>query len=208
MILLLRHGETEWNVARRFQGQQDSALTGRGRAQARAMGGLVRDLIVREAGDWRLVSSPLGRAWATANEVARATGLAVELDERLAEVSCGDWEGLLREDVIAEHGESPSGGELIFRGPGGETYDDVLARLEAFLADLPPEPERRVVAVSHGAAGRVLRGLYGGLPKAEILTLDVPQDAVYRLMAGQVDRFDCEPFLSLEGGEEVTGRSR
>jgi broad specificity phosphatase PhoE len=197
MILLVRHGETEWNAARRFQGQQDSPLTARGRAQARAMGGLVRDLIRMEGGEgWRLVSSPLGRAWATANEVARAAGLTVELDERLAEVACGALEGLLREEVVAAHGESPSGGELIFRGPGGESYDEVRARLESFLADLPPEPERRVVVVSHGAAGRVLRGLYAGLPKETVLGLEVPQDAVYRLMGGQVDRFDCEPCLS------------
>lgn len=194
MMLLVRHGETEWNVARRFQGQQDSPLTALGLAQARAMGGLVRDLIrIDGAEGWRLISSPLGRAWATANEVARATGLTVELDERLAEVACGAWEGLLREDVIAAEGESPSGGELIFRGPGGETFDDVSARVAAFLADLPPEPDRRVVVVTHGAAGRVLRGLYAGMPKETVLGLEVPQDAVYRLMAGQVDRFDCEP---------------
>ena len=68
-----------------------------------------------------------------------------------------------------------------------------MGRIGSFLADLPPEPGRRVVVASHGAAGRVLRGLYAGLPKPEVLTLEVPQDAVYRLVAGQVDRFDCEP---------------
>ena len=192
MIYLTRHGETEWNVARRFQGQQDSPLTERGRSQARAMGDLVRDLI-RPGEGWRLVSSPLGRAWATADEIARASGLAVEPDERLAEVSCGDWEGLLREQVIAEHGESLSGGELIFRGPGGETYEQVAARVGSFLADLPPEPERRMVVVSHGASGRVLRGLYAGLPKRDVLTLDVPQDAIFRLVDGNIHRLDCEP---------------
>lgn len=194
MILLVRHGETEWNVARRFQGRQDSPLTPRGLAQARAMGGLVRDLIARESGAFRLVSSPLGRASATAEAIARAAGLTAELDERLAEVSCGAWEGLRREDVIAAHGESATGGELIFRGPGGETFEQVQARLEGFLADLPPEPQRRVVVVSHGAAGRVLRGLYAGLSRETVLGLEVPQDAVYRLSAGQVDRFDCEPL--------------
>jgi probable phosphoglycerate mutase len=195
VIYLARHGETEWNVARRFQGQQDSPLTERGRSQARAMGELVRDLIrLRDADGWRLVSSPLGRAWATANEIARATGLTVELDERLAEASCGEWEGLLREDVIGEHGESPSGGELIFRGPGGETYEQVLARVESFLADLPPEPERRLVVVSHGASGRVLRGVYAGLPKHDVLTLDVPQDAIFRLVDGAIHRLECEPL--------------
>ena len=95
--------------------------------------------------------------------------------------------------MIAEHGESLSAGELIFRGPGGETYEQVLARVESFLADLPPEPERRMVVVSHGASGRVLRGLYAGLPKHDVLTLDVPQDAIFRLVAGNIHRLDCEP---------------
>ena len=48
--------------------------------------------------------------------------------------------------------------------------------------------------VSHGSSGRVLRGLYGGLDMEATLALEIPQDAVYRLQNGQVDRFDCEPI--------------
>jgi broad specificity phosphatase PhoE len=51
-----------------------------------------------------------------------------------------------------------------------------------------------VILVSHGAAGRILRGMYGGLPKADMLALEIPQDAVFRLQNGQIDRFDCEPL--------------
>src|ERR1044071_6966122 len=53
MIILVRHGETGWNVERRMQGRLDSPLTARGQRQARAVAGLVRDLIGREAGAWR-----------------------------------------------------------------------------------------------------------------------------------------------------------
>jgi broad specificity phosphatase PhoE len=191
MILLVRHGETQWNVERRFQGQKDSPLTARGWRQAKAMAGLVRDLAARDAGAWRLVSSPLGRAHATAELVALATGLPLETDERLKEISCGEWEGRTWPEVSA--GREASSRHWIFESPGGETYDAVRARVTSFLGDLEPEPGRRVIAVSHGATGRILRGLYAGLAREAVLDLDVPQDAVHRLANGQIDRFDCEP---------------
>jgi probable phosphoglycerate mutase len=62
-----------------------------------------------------------------------------------------------------------------------------------FLQDLPPEPERRVIAVSHGVTGRVLRGVYAGLSRADTLLQDVPQDAVFRLTGGDIARIDCPP---------------
>jgi probable phosphoglycerate mutase len=80
-----------------------------------------------------------------------------------------------------------------FAAPGGETYDDVMARVSDWLYEQVAEPERRLIVVSHGIAGRLLRGAYAGLTPTETLELDVPQDALYRLQAGQLDRFDCEP---------------
>lgn len=194
MILLIRHGETVWNRERRMQGRQDSPLTERGRRQAEAMAGLVRDLVARDPHpNWRLVSSPLGRAHATAQAVAQAVGLPLELDDRLMEIGCGSWEGRLWDDVAAEHAHIGSPRKWIFDAPDGESHDDVAVRIEGFLADLPPEPERRTIVVSHGASGRVLRGAYVGLDRETMLDLEVPQDAVFRLQNGQIDRFDCEP---------------
>jgi broad specificity phosphatase PhoE len=194
MILLARHGETEWNVERRMQGRQDSPLTERGRRQAQAVARLVRDLTAREAGPWRLVSSPLGRARATAALIAEATGLPLETDDRLMEVTCGPWEGRLWDDVAAHHKLEAERRRWIFEALGGESYDSVEARVTSFLADLAPEPERRVVAVTHGAAGRVLRGAYAGLARDAVYELDIPQDAVHRLQNGQIERFDCAPI--------------
>ena len=74
MIYLVRHGQTEFNSERRIQGRFDSPLTDLGVRQARAVGGLLRDL-VREPEGWRLVASPLGRAHATAEIVAQRLGL-------------------------------------------------------------------------------------------------------------------------------------
>lgn len=195
MILLLRHGETFWNREGRIQGHTESDLTPLGLQQAEAMAGLVADLVRRDAGPWRLVASPIGRARLTAEAVSRATGLPVETDPRLAEICCGEWEGRLRADIAHYHPEVFATREWFFGAPGGETFEDVTARAAAWLADLPPEPDRRVIAVSHGVWGRLLRGAYAGLGRQDTLDQDVPQDAIYRLQNGQIERLDCEPVV-------------
>jgi probable phosphoglycerate mutase len=68
----------------------------------------------------------------------------------------------------------------------------VADRVAAWLAELPPEPDRRVIAVSHGVTGRVLRGLYASLDRDRAAIQDVPQDAVFLLQHGGVGRIDCE----------------
>jgi len=193
MIYIVRHAETEWNVARRLQGRKDSPLTALGQRQALAMAGLLADLIEREPpAAWRLVSSPLGRTRRTAAAISDRLGLSVDIDERLAEIAFGEWEGQSRDDVAPLHRERFASAE--WAPPGGETFDEVLARAKGWLDDLPAEPERRVIAVTHGITSRVLRGCYGGLTRGEALALEVPHGTVFRLRNGQVDRFECEPL--------------
>lgn len=196
MIVLLRHGETFWNREGRIQGHMESDLTPLGERQAAAMARLAADLVRGDGqAGWRLVASPIGRAQRTAGMVAAATGLPIETDARLAEISCGAWEGKLRADIAHLHPETFATREWFFGAPGGETFEDVAARAADWLASLPPEPGRRVIAVSHGVWGRLARGVYAGLDRQSTLNQDVPQDAVYRLMDGRIDRFDCERVL-------------
>ena len=117
LLYYIRHGETDWNRESRLQGQREVPINANGRAQARACGEILRDLIAREAEtEFEYVSSPLGRARETI-EIVRATlGLAPEsyrIDERLTEISFGSWEGFtldeLRKvspDAIAARGSS------------------------------------------------------------------------------------------------------
>jgi probable phosphoglycerate mutase len=191
VIYLVRHGETEWNLERRMQGRLESRLTALGRRQAAAMAGLLAEHVDADLEPWRLISSPLGRARETAEAIGARLGLAVELDERLTEIAFGAWEGRLREEVAPQHPELFATREWLVSPPGGETFDEVRARVAGFLAELPPEPERRVIAVSHGVAGRLLRGVYAGLGREETLNQDVPQDAVFRLAEGRIHRLDC-----------------
>jgi broad specificity phosphatase PhoE len=194
VIYLVRHGQTEFNRERRIQGHVDSPLTELGVRQARAVGGLLADLI-RDPRGWRIVSSPLGRAHATARLIAeRLDGLPIELDDRLKEMSWGANDGRLRAELEVAHPETFGRTGWAFDAATGETYEDVSARVGDWLAGLPPEPERRIIAVSHGISGRVLRGLYAGLDRDAAGQQDVPQDAVYLLQHGGVGRIDCEPL--------------
>ena len=191
-IYLVRHGETEWNRAGRMQGQLDSPLTARGEAQARAMG---ETLAALEVEGFDLLASPLGRTRATAAIIASALGRDPETmatDGRLMEMTWGDWDGLTRAEI-----EARDPGALAqrradhwdYRPPGGgENYAMVALRVGDWLASRTPG--QPLIVVSHGGAGRVLRGLYAGLSHTETLAQEEPQDAIYLLRDGQVGRID------------------
>jgi probable phosphoglycerate mutase len=188
LIFLIRHGQTEFNVARRLQGQNDSPLTPIGIEQARRMGRVLKDF-VEAPEQWRVISSPLGRTLRTA-EIVRETmnlGCGIETDPRLAEIHVGDWAGMDRDEI---HAVSPGACDVedwIFTTPGGETRTDVAARLRAFLADHDETDGRRRLIVSHGLAGGVLREVYAGIAHKPPFP---PQDAVFRLWQGTVGRVD------------------
>lgn len=194
MILLVRHGQTEFNLEGRFQGALDSALTPLGLAQGRAYGRLLAAIA---PGARRIVSSPQGRAQQTAALIAEAGGfdLPIVTDARLREVTVGDWDGRLHAEVDSEFPGFRDGArrhDWYFRAPGSESYEAMAGRLGDWLEEAKGY-DGTTIAVSHGVAGRLLRGLYGGLARHELLSLDVPQDAVFRFTGGVVQRFDCEP---------------
>jgi broad specificity phosphatase PhoE len=194
MIYLIRHGQTEFNREGRFQGQCDSPLTDLGRDQAARVGARLAGLIGDPAG-WRLSTSPLGRAADTARIIQTAAGLPqLALDPRLAEISMGSWDGLTEEEIamVSPEVRVASRYDLFFASPDGEGYDAIAARLQDWL-DQALADGRTHVAVSHGVAGRVLRGLYLGLGRAEQASLPVPQDAIFRLAGGAIERIDADP---------------
>ena len=183
-VFLVRHGETEWNRQRRYQGWSDSPLTDRGIAQAEAIGRRLRTL--PEAAAAEIVASPIGRAHRTAEIIAACLGRSAppRLDERLREISLGSWDGLNRVDIRSRMGAGFAEFEWYFRTPDGESYDGFAERIAAWLEE---QGDRPVIAVSHGVVTRVLRGLYAGLPRAEALRLAVPQDRIFRLAGGRID---------------------
>lgn len=197
-ILLVRHGETEWNLERRIQGRFDSPLTERGIAQAHAIGRLIEEL--PDVASARIVASPWGRARRTAEIIREhlVTEPELTIDGRLREISAGSWDGLTFRDIeLRSPGIFDGDGrwEWNFRAPGGETYDTFAARVGEWLDESLGAPF--IVAVTHGVVSRVLRGLYAGLPREVALLLPVSQDKVFRLSTGSIQELDVsmlEPF--------------
>jgi broad specificity phosphatase PhoE len=183
-IFLVRHGETEWNRARRYQGWSDSPLTPHGLAQAEAIGRRLAALT--EAGGAAIVASPLGRAKRTAEIIAECLGRreSPQLDERLREISLGAWDGLGRREIRSRMGARFVEFEWYFETPHGQSYDEFVAPIAAWLEAIGESP---IIAVSHGVVSRVLRGLYAGLPRSEALRLAVPQDRIFRLSGGTIE---------------------
>ena len=192
MIYLLRHGQTVFNAEGRLQGHVDSPLTELGVAQARRMGEALKSLVSETEG-WRILSSPLGRARATADLVSEVLGWGeVEVEDRLKELTAGRWDGMLRTDIQKEHPEAFSTSGWDFRAPGAETFEAVADRMAEWLGTL--HADCRIIAISHGISGRVLRGVYAGLSRDVALAQPVPQDAFFRLSAGAIERVDCAPL--------------
>jgi len=194
MIYLIRHGQTELNREGRYQGRIDSALTALGIAQAQAVGRRLAQIKADAGGDWRLETSSQGRAVQTARLIAEAAGLGEpQPDERLIEASYGELEGLTRPEVDARWPELAGLRGTFGRAPGGETMEALTARAAAWLAD-HRDAAVRTIAVSHASTGRVLRGLYLGLPIEAVRELETPQDAFHWLHDGVIERIEAAPF--------------
>lgn len=161
-IVLWRHGQTSWNLERRFQGTTDIELTEAGAGQARRAARLLAALQPSA-----IVASDLRRAAATAAELAALTGLEPVLDEGLRETYAGEWQGLTHEEILERFGPQYHAwkrGEPVRRG-GGELEAEVADRAAPVVerhADKLPDGGTLVVA-SHGGTIRTTIGRLLGL---------------------------------------------
>jgi probable phosphoglycerate mutase len=148
-IIIVRHGQTEWNIRGIRQGYLDSPLTARGLAQAKALGQrLAREKFTA------LYSSDLGRAMQTAQEIAHVTGHTIVTDARLRERHLGIFQGLNGDEIVSKHPEerrlmrSQGPGYVI---PGGESMVQQVERNMACLNDLAIRHQgEQIVVVTHG----------------------------------------------------------
>lgn len=161
-IVLWRHGQTAWNLERRFQGSTDIELTPAGLEQARRAARLLAALRPDA-----ILASDLSRTAATAAELAALTGLDVTHDEALRETYAGAWQGLTHEEIVERYGEEYAAwkrGEPVRRG-GGELETEVADRaapvVERNVEKLPPGGT--LVVVSHGGTIRTTIGRLLGL---------------------------------------------
>lgn len=159
-LLLIRHGESVWNAARRWQGHSDPPLSERGREQA-------REAARRLAGEAiaGLYASDLRRALETARIVGEPHGLAPVTDARLRELDIGAWGGLTREQIGSRWPDALAAfdaGAPDARAVGGETRDELARRVHAALDELAGRHRGDTVAVvAHGGVLAAITGVYG-----------------------------------------------
>lgn len=168
-LIIVRHGETEWNIAGIRQGHLDSKLTDKGLAQAKALG----QRLGRERFS-ALYSSDLGRAVQTAREIANVTGHEIVTDHRLRERHLGIFQGLNAEEIIKRYPEErrllrTQGPEYVI--PEGESMRQQVERNVAYLSELAAKHAgETIVVVTHGG---VVSGFFR-------YTLSIPLDAPRR----------------------------
>lgn len=174
-LCLVRHGQTDWNLEGRYQGQSDVLLNPAGRQQARQLADSLveRDLSI-------IYSSDLRRARDTAMILARKLVLPVYVDARLREINQGDWEGQ-KVDVIrsryASLWEQRAEDPASVRPPGGETVEEVAQRVHQALDEISARhPDESVLIVSHGLSLATALCAVRGIPVGLAYSL-IPDNA-------------------------------
>ena len=162
-VILWRHGQTDWNVANKFQGHTDIPLNAVGQYQASHAARLVVDMKPTS-----ILSSDLIRAQKTAQALADLNGLKVNIDARLRETNCGKWEGLTGEEIRAVDLEALKEWSLGGDNPAGGTGDrrsEVGARARAAIEDfLSGKDNETLIVATHGGTARAIIGSYLELP--------------------------------------------
>jgi broad specificity phosphatase PhoE len=194
VLYFIRHGETDFNVAQRLQGRSETRLNARGRAQSREIAGVLRDLFERDRrqpSDYTYVSSPLLRARETMELLRSDLGLdpnAYAIDDRLAEISYGEWEGFTLPQIQARDPgvlQRRDRDKWDFRPPGGESYREVAERVAAWYATV----RRDTVLAAHGGVARALMANLHILPEEEATHADILHGVVYVFDGGSLARY-------------------
>jgi len=194
LIYVVRHGQTDWNAEGRFQGSRDIPINEIGRYQADSNGTVLQSLLGDAAKDFEFVSSPLGRARETMERIRIRLELPpgdYQTDDRLIEVSFGDWEGHTLKEL--EAGENAAqmrtaerrAGKWDFLPPGdhAESYQILAWRVAAWHGSVT----RPTVCVCHGGIIRALFHLVGGMEGDEAAEITTPQDRVLRIKGPDIE---------------------
>jgi broad specificity phosphatase PhoE len=198
-----RHGETDWNREKRYQGARDIPLNRTGQLQADANGILLRQMLANDGVDPTTLNwfaSPLSRAAETMDRMRAAFDVQlppVIHDKRLIEISFGNLEGRLHAELDRELALPPGERDESywqFRPEGGENYDDVAARLIDFARELT----RHAVVVAHGGVLRVVRHLVEGAPRGEVLNWPPPQGVIAHFNGGRMTLHSADNTWDVE----------
>ena len=190
-VYVVRHGVTDWNIERRFQGARNIPLNDTGRRQAAANGRLLGAFVGNRPTRFDFVSSPLSRTRETMELVRDAMDLEpanYRTDKRLVEVCFGDWEGQTYDELsetMPDHVERRTRDKWNFqpRGQNAESYEILSWRVAAWLNDV----ELPTVCTTHGGVIRTLFHIVAGVPGSKAADLPIPHDRVLKIENGTLE---------------------
>ena len=185
-LYIIRHGETDWNKEKRLQGRSDTELNAYGIELAQITAEALKDINFD-----CIYSSPLKRAYKTAEIIRRHREIEIKTDERLKEISFGVMEGVPMK-------ERPESFQKFFTDPanyvapnGGESYEELVARTKDFIED--------VVVTNSKTMERMLIVAHGALNKALMLNLN--HDEIKNFWEGIFQRNCCVNIFSVNGND-------
>jgi probable phosphoglycerate mutase len=173
MILVCRHGETQWNIQKRKQGRMDSPLTLRGIGQGVVLANKLQELVDLDSSN--IVCSPLFRTMQYASIICETNDIMYKrvcFDERLMEHSFGEWEGLNEQEIEERFPGMVKDREhdwWDFVVPSGESYCILEDRLRPFVDDL--DPDKNHILITHEMVSKVLRKILFNLSEHACLAL-------------------------------------
>ncbi|CAM3902244.1 phosphatase [Bacillus luti] len=166
-IYVTRHGETEWNVAKRMQGRKNSALTENGMLQAKQLGDRMKDLSIHA-----IYSSPSERTLHTAELIKGERNIPIIADEHFYEINMGIWEGQTIADIEKQYPEEVHlfwNKPHLFQSTSGENFGSVYKRvIKGIQLLLEKHKGENILIVSHAAAAKLLVGHFAGIEIANV----------------------------------------
>lgn len=207
-LIVIRHGETQWNVAGKLQGHKDTPLTNNGVRQARAVGVNLAPIILSHQ-KLKFWSSPLPRALQTASILADTWTVPFETfvqDPLLMERCYGIWEGRTTGEIkhdLPEQYLAQESAPWDYAMPQGESRNDLAKRLHVWLQGL--ERHMTHVVVTHSGCLRALRGLYTQASAETILGYSEPQTASFLLSCGHETMLEIPAGILRSMGCEGAG---
>ena len=196
-LILVRHGESEWNRAGRIQGQVNSPLTDLGISQAIAISDYLSGIFLNQ--ELEIYSSPLERAIQTAEIIAKGIDCLsseVIIDERLNDFNLGEISGTYGWDKVAEI--FPEQAQLRLQDPmrfhpsGGESGAKFEARLRSLMEEMKGDDTTKLL-VSHGIVNKFIRGIYKNISGKEMINLGESQNTIYCLEHGDETEIKIPP---------------
>ncbi|MEP3278217.1 MAG: histidine phosphatase family protein [Stappiaceae bacterium] len=194
-LLLVRHGQSEWNAARRLQGQADVGLSQLGKSQADAL-----RPVIDKVGPCRAISSDLRRASETARRIST---IPAKLTNGLREIDVGEWTGRPIEEIRAEDEAAYQGWRAGTAAPsGGESWMRFVNRVSHAIEQEWETPCQNLLVVCHGGVIRALLQHFVGLAPAHIIPVAPASLSALRLGNGKPQRLELFNYLpdSLEFG--------